>query len=792
MPDRLRVLDLTDELAFNGARLLVGLGADVVRVERPAAAVLSRAETLHWHAGKRIVGVPESAEVLDGLVEQADVVIESGPLEELAGVRAGSGAVSSRWPQAVHVVVTPFGTSGPRSAWRADDLVAAAAGGMGWLGGQPGGQPKPPPREQATQLAGAHAAIAALLGVIARDRTGRGQLIDVSVQEAVAATLETAAISWIHAGRYPSRNGGVYEHVAHRVFRAADGHVAGGYSGSDRMWTDLLAWMAESGEAADLTEEKWSDPVFRWRGREHVDEIVARFVAKRSAASVAEEGRARALPWAEVATAARLPANPQLVARGFFTRILGEGLPADGVTDVGFPFPAAEPPRPVRLTEPRPAPIEAPWRTAHPRGRRAATGTGRPLAGVRVLDLTWVLAGPYATKTLAEHGADIIKIESRHRQDPTRFAPSMRLRPDAGFDDSGYFINFNRGKRGVALNLRTEPGREVLRRLVAECDVVIENFSPGVLAKWGLSYDQMAELNPGVILVSMAGVGQSGPWRDAVTFADTLAAMSGLTSETADPGEGPQGLTFGLGDMVAANSAVLAVLDMITAGRAGHVDLSQLEAMAASMGAAVLEAELGDSRAGGEVGGSRAEAEPGDPCAVVRPNRHPRMVPHGVYPTSGDDRWLALAVRGDEEWRRLAEHAGVPELAALASAGLEERRGREDEIDDALAVWCSRHDGASLAAELQGLGIAAAVVATGRDLVEADEHLAARGFYPVLEHPIAGPVRHEGIVIRMSDTPGALTAPAPLLGEHTDAVLLELLGMDEEELARLRDAGVLE
>lgn len=704
--------------------------------------------------------------------------------------------MSSRWPGVVHVVVTPFGTTGPRRTWRADDLVAAAAGGMAWLGGQPGEPPKPPPRDQATQLAGAHAAIAALLGVIARDRTGRGQLIDISAQEAVAATLETAAISWIHAGRYPSRNGGVYEHVAHRVFRAADGHVAGGYSGSDRMWTDLLAWMAESGEAEDLTDEKWSDPVFRWRGRAHVDEIVARFAAKRSAAFIAAEGRARALPWAEVATAARLPANPQLTARTFFTRILGEGLPRDGVTDVGFPFAAPGLPRPVRLSEPLPADPETPWQTPGPRGRREGIGAGaegrrlagrggreeigageRSLAGVRVLDLTWVLAGPYATKTLAEHGADIIKIESRHRQDPTRFAPSMRLRPEAGFDDSGYFINFNREKRGVALNLRTEPGREVLRRLVAECDVVIENFSPGVLDRWGLSYDRMAELNPGVILVSMAGVGQSGPWRDAVTFADTLAAMSGLTSETADPGEEPQGLTFGLGDMVAANSAVLAVLDMIAAGRGGHVDLSQLEAMAASMGPAVLETELGDS-------------DPGtDSRTAAQPNRHRRMVPHGIYPTRGDDRWLALAVRGDAEWRRLTEHAGLPQPA---SAGLEERRRHEDEIDAALTAWCAEHDGESLAAELQGLGIAAAVVATGRDLVEADEHLAARGFYPVLEHAIAGPVRHEGIVVRMSETPGALTAPAPLLGEHTDAVLKGLLGMDDDELSRLRDAGVLE
>ncbi|MEV0384860.1 CoA transferase [Nonomuraea sp. NPDC050643] len=750
----MRVLDLTDDLACNGTRLLVGLGADVVRVERSPAPALSRAESLHWHAGKRVVRGPVSPAELDRLAEQADVIVESGPLGELAGVRTDSTgpAVASRWPWAVHVVVTPFGTTGPRRAWRADDLVAAAAGGMAWLGGKPGRPPKAPPREQATQLAGAHAAIAALLGLIARDRTGQGRLIDVSVQEAVAATLETAAISWIHAGRYPSRNGGVYEHVAHRVFRAEDGHVAGGYSGSDRMWTDLLAWMAESGEAGDLTEDTWSDPVLRWRGRAHVDEIVARFVARRSAAAMAEQGRARALPWAQVATAASLPANPQLTERAFFTRVLGEGLPPGGVLDVGFPFAAPGLPRPVRLTEPLPADPAAAWRTDNPRGRREAGGGASPLEGLRVLDLTWVLAGPYATKTLAEHGADIIKIESRHRGDPTRFAPSMRLRPGAGADDSGYFINFNRGKRSVALNLRTEPGREVLRRLAAECDVVIENFSPGVLARWGLSYDRLVELNPEVILVSMSGVGQSGPWRDAVTFADTLAAMSGLTSETADPGEAPQGLTFGLGDMVAANSAVLAVLDLVAAGRGGHVDLSQLETMAAAMGPALIESELGE------------------------PGTAPRR---GVYPTKGDDRWIALSARGEEEWRRLAAYAGLADVP-------------EDETGAALAAWCARHDGAELAAELQGIGVAAAVVATGRDLVEDDEHLAARGFYPVLEHALAGPVRHEGVVVRLSAAPGTLTTSAPLLGEHTGEVLKSLLGMDEDELSRLREAGVLE
>jgi crotonobetainyl-CoA:carnitine CoA-transferase CaiB-like acyl-CoA transferase len=223
-----------------------------------------------------------------------------------------------------------------------------------------------------------------------------------------------------------------------------------------------------------------------------------------------------------------------------------------------------------------------------------------------------VLAGPYVTKILGEHGADIVKVESVHRQDPTRFAPSMRLRPDASPDESGYFLNFNRNKRSLALNLRTPRGQRLLQRLIAVVDVVVENFSPGVLDRWGLGYAQMQEINPDVVLVSMAGVGQTGPWRSAVTFADTLAAMSGLSYETGRP---PPGLTFGLGDMVAANAAALGALDLLHRGRGGHVDLSQLEAMAAHLGPALLEAADARTRSG--------------------------PLP-GVFRTRGDDRWIAI------------------------------------------------------------------------------------------------------------------------------------------------------
>jgi crotonobetainyl-CoA:carnitine CoA-transferase CaiB-like acyl-CoA transferase len=763
---RLRVIDLTDELAHQGVRMLVGIGADVIRVaadERaPGEQPQARAEELHWHAGKRTVTVPsaEIDDVLLSLLPGADVVVESGAAGELRTIELRR-ARPELWAPVVHVVVTPFGLSGPRAGWRGDDLVVAAAGGMAWLGGDPGDAPEPPPRKQAVQLAGAHAAIGALLGLLARDRTRQGQLVEISAQEAVAATLETGAISWIHGRSVPGRTSGVYGHVAHRVFAGLDGHLGGGYSGSPRMWDDLLAWMVEEGEAEDLTDPQWQDPDLRWRGRSHVDEVVAAFVSRRRVGPFAEEARRRALPWAEVSSPAQLTDNPQLRHRDFLIDVES----AEGrLQDVGFAYPSPALPRPVTLAAPEPVGPEATWlprpqEEPEPRvrtRRKPVRRRGGALDGVRVLDLTWVLAGPYVTKTLGEHGAEIVKVESFHRKDPTRFAPGMRLRPEAGHDDSGYFLNFNRNKESVAINLRTERGQELLRRLVPEVDVVVENFSPGVLSKWGLGFEQLRELNPEIILVSMAGVGQDGPWRNAVTFADTLAAMSGLTYETGRGRSAPQGLTFGLGDMVAANAAVLGTLELLHAGRGGHVDLAQLEAMASSLGPALLEAQL-----------------PASSDADV-----PAVLP-GVFRTRGDDRWLAI---GSASVESLAQ-------ALTRATGLDVT---PHEAVTALARTAAREDADDLAAALQEAGIAAYPVRDGRDLVDADPQLAARGFYTSLDHPIAGPVLHEGLVAHLDRNPGGLWEPAPLLGQHTDAVLGRLLDLSAAELADLHHEGILE
>lgn len=749
----LRVLDLTDPLGHQGARLFVGFGADVVRIALDSER-LTGPDALHWHAGKRVLSMPDAEELdaaVEALVGRADIVLESGPRDRLRTLALRDSRPDA-WAHVAHVVVTPFGLTGPRRDWLADDTVLTAAGGMAWLGGDPGHAPEPPPREQGVQLAGTHGAIGALLALNARRCTGAGQLVDVSGQEAVAATLETGAIAWIHGKSVPGRSSGVYGHVAHRVFRAADGYLAGGYSGSPRMWDDLLAWMVEEGEAEDLADERWQDDELRWAGRPHVDEVVARFVARRTAGPFADEARRRALPWAEVAYGAALLANPQLQARRFFVEIEGH----EGLRDVGLGWEPSAAPRPVTLSPPRSITLAEAWTdsarlTVAPTRRRPLVKRGAALDGIRVLDLTWVLAGPYVTKTLAEHGAEIVKVESCHRKDPTRFAPGMRLRPDAGVDDGGYFLNFNRNKRSLALNLRTDEGQDLLRRLVPHVDVVVENFSPGVLAKWGLEYSRLRELNPDVVLVSMAGTGQDGPWRDAVTFADTLAAMSGLTAETGRADRAPQGLTFGLGDMVAANSAVVGTLDLLQRGEGGHIDLSQLEAMASHLGSALLQSQL----------------PPEAPAVAV-----PRIVR-----ARGDDRWLAVGATSPAVLRSALSDLGVENVAP-------------DPLDD-LEQHAAGEDAESLAERLQAHRVPAYPVRDGRDLVEHDSQLAARHFYQLLDHPLAGPVTHEGLVARLTETPGGLWEPAPLLGQHTDALLTELLGLTTAELAELHDQGVL-
>jgi crotonobetainyl-CoA:carnitine CoA-transferase CaiB-like acyl-CoA transferase len=374
----------------------------------------------------------------------------------------------------------------------------------------------------------------------------------------------------------------------------------------------------------------------------------------------------------------------------------------------------------------------------------------------------------------------VIKVESRHRPDPTRFARSHFLsrHSDAHPDRSGYFNNHNRGKRSLALNLNLPAGREILARLVARSDVVIENFSPRVMAGWGLDYAGLRAIRRDVILVSMSGLGHTGPWRDYLTYADALAALSGLASQAGFPGRDPVGVTFGLGDMIAGLHAALGALAALehreATGEGQHVDLSQVEAVASHTGTSLLEVATGHAPA-------------------PRGNRHPAMAPHGAFRCRGDDRWIAIAVTTDDAWRALCAVMERPDLAGdprLATAP--GRKAHEPLIETAVEAWTRGREAHAMMEALQGHGVAAGVVQDARDLVEDDPHLRARGYWELAEHPAAGAFLHEGVVARLAGTPGRVWHAAPTLGQHTRAILAGVLGVTDAEITRYEKEGVLE
>jgi crotonobetainyl-CoA:carnitine CoA-transferase CaiB-like acyl-CoA transferase len=800
----LRVLDLADASGAFCTRLLVGLGAEVIRVEPPGgdperAAPPAGLPFAHANAGKRSVTLdletPAGRAALLRLVATADVMVETFPPGGLEARGLGFATLRAVRPELVLVSITPFGQTGPRAAWCGTDLTAVALGGMMALGGDPDGPPLQPPREQAFHLAGVNGAVGALLALRARRRTERGQHVDVSVQEAVAATLEYGVLAYLHQGVVHRRRGSRYPHVLHGLFRARDGFLAGGVSGSPRMWTGLLAWMQEAGQAGDLGEPRWAAETVRLAEREHLFTVIEAFTRRFPKGDFYREAQRRRLPWAPVATPAEVAESPQLAARGFFVDVERDGAVA---RDTGFAFGFPEGHRPARLRVPAPGDGNAEFLNAGPPsgagdawspGAAPATPAtpGAPgplrgaLAGTRVLDLTWVLAGPYAAKILADHGAEVVKVESRHRPDASRFAAALHLSRDPARhpDTSGYFNNFNRSKRSVALNLARPEGLDLLRRLCRVSDVVLENFSAEVMARWGLDYAGLAALRPGIVWVSMAGMGHTGPWRDHVTYADAVMALAGLTGQMGVPGRDPVGFTFGLGDMVAGAHAALGALAALehrdATGRGQHVDLSQVEAVAAHLGTSLLEVTAAGR------------------CPEPWGNRHPAMAPHGAFPCRGEDRWCTIAVASDAAWQALCGLMGRPDLAAAPQlARASGRKAHEDALEAAVAAWTREQDADALMGRCQAAGVAAGVVQDARDLVERDPQLRARGFYETATHPVVGAILHEGVVARLSETPGRVWHAAPRLGEHTREVLGGLLGLGEAELDRLAAAGVLE
>jgi crotonobetainyl-CoA:carnitine CoA-transferase CaiB-like acyl-CoA transferase len=401
-----------------------------------------------------------------------------------------------------------------------------------------------------------------------------------------------------------------------------------------------------------------------------------------------------------------------------------------------------------------------------------------PLEGIRVADFTWFGAGPIYTEILANHGAQVVRVESQAHIDGLRAAHPM---PEEKYtlNVSGYYNNYNASKLSFTLNMKHPKAPAVALRLVAVSDIVAENYTPGTLEKWGFTYQRLQEVRPGIIMVRAPMQGSDGPHADFSGFGAVISPLAGISHLTGSPRRAPVGLGTNYTDYVInPGHAVIATLAALRyrnrTGKGQLIEVAQIESSVCVVGTAILDYAVN----------SRVQNRQG--------NRLPYAAPHGAYRCQGDDRWCVIAVFSDDQWRALCRAMGDPQWCHEERfATLQGRKENEDELDQLVEGWASTRTAEEVMQTLQAAGVAAGVVQNARDTLENDPHLKARGYYVHLDHPEAGRTAYDGLGFRLSKTPGRLQSPAPMLGEHTDRVCREVLQMDDEEMAQLVIQGVL-
>ena len=766
--DGVRVVDLTVGVARSAGQLLAGLGADVVRLGRGDASpdLAGHGPLLDWwfDAGATRaavdLGTERGRDDLRRLVARADLFIEAEPPGSLAGRGLGPVELRALNPALVHVSVTPFGSDGPRAQWQSSDLVAQAM--AGWLSVT--GAPDRPVAlwgRQAWNLAGMWAAIEGLAGVARARRTGAGAWVDLSLHQAAVTCSEHLLMFWwfpdafAHlGGPTPGRQRSLHWIRAYETVACRRGHcmvspAAGGL-------ISLIAWLHEGGFATDVPAQPAAGQL--------VTIIEPLMTALRQAALVhdAEElfltGQSMHVPFGEAYSVAQVAACEQHAARGYFRAVEGHEpmrLPGPlgrfGRSPVGPPTPP--PAHAVPVDD-----VAARWpaRPPVPSPDAAASGV-LPLAGVRVLDFTHVLAGPFATRAFADLGADVIRLQTAARNVGT------------AANDYPYNVLWGRTKRSIQLEMHHPRAAEVLRALVEQADVVVDNYSAGVLERWGAGPDRLHEWNPRIVTMSMSGCGASGPWERFVTYAPTVHALCGLTALTGpegDDGCGP-GIAFNdhVSGLIGATLLLAALHHRDATGEGQHVDVSQLEIGTWLTGPAIVD-HLVTGREARAAGNRDAWTD--------------HLVNDVFLCADGD--WLAVTVDEADDDRREALAGVVGPIAGPHDA------------PGAVARWAATIGASAATDALQAAGIAAGRVQTNRHLVEDDPQLAARRWLVDLDSEMVGHQQTDRHPARWFDGADEIDlpyGPSAYLGQHDFEVYGQLLGWDDVAVAEAMGDGLI-
>jgi benzylsuccinate CoA-transferase BbsF subunit len=411
-----------------------------------------------------------------------------------------------------------------------------------------------------------------------------------------------------------------------------------------------------------------------------------------------------------------------------------------------------------------------------------------PLDGIRIADFTWVWAGPYCTLQLAHLGADVIRIETRTRPCVTRMLPPWPDMKPGGLNRSGYFNQYSQGKRSLSLNFKDPEAHEVARRLIEKSDVVINNFAHGVMDKMGFGYDAVRKIKSDIIMISLTGYGDTGPYSDYIAYGPAQVPLSGLSALTGYRGFPPMHAGFSYADPNAGVHGAFAIMAALfhrgKTGQGQYIDMSQWECAMGLLAEGILEYTMNGN----------------EPERIG--NEDPQMAPHGIYRCLDRpekvmgvtvDQFVAIAVADDAEFTRFANAIGKPQLATDAKfATLKARKANEDELNRIVEVWTFTRAAIEVARVLQDAQVAAAVVADNKFLSEEDPHLKDRNYFVYKEHPEVGTLQHCGMPWKLSHTETTVQAAAPCIGQHTDEVMTQLLGYTTDDIARLRAQGALE
>ena len=761
-----RVLEVGGGLAAAyTTKLLVDLGAsaDVIEpvedhgLSSEGAASGGRAPLFEYLRAncRRVAAKPPPHDVEQlGVFHGAEITISALPPGRWAEL-ARSLPPSSQ-PRSVLVHISAFGQTGPRSGFRATSLTLQALAGWPRRLAGSDGRPCFAGGDIDAYGTGVHAAAAALTAWRHATRTSSSVEADVAAFECLVAMLP-----------YPT--------VHAEILTAAGVDMSPVTQSLPGIVASTDGWVGVN----PLNQQGWNDlcevmglPEFRDRLRELLSD-----------ASRAEEFRARAIPWfeardgdtiVELMQSMRIPSSRVFDGRGLLEHPqlkAREALTEQGATS------CVAPRSPWRFSA-SPVVGERPRSTTRSVNKSTWGGgrPGLPYSDLKVFDLSVYWAGPIITMYLAAFGADVIKVESHKRPDPFRYSTSS---PELGADwweRSAVWQGTNLGKRGLTLDLSQQQGQHIARRFIAKADVLIENFTPRVLPQLGIDVDAARAENAALIVVRLPGFGSDGPWRDHVAWAPTLEQASGLAHVTgfeSGPPVPPGGCADPLSGMHGLLGLQAALEHRDRTGEGQVVEMSQLEALVTMTAEQVITASLGSEPPG------------------RHGNRNPTIAPHGIYPCSGHDEWIAIAAL-DDEWKALTELIGRSDLLSDPRlADPEHRRLHHDDLDKSISTWTSHRSVNDAEADLDRAGVTAAPVAYAAHLRD-DDQLRERQFFQAIDRPTTATYRYPAWPMRFSFGPSLPHAhAAPTLGEHTDELLEHVLHLSAQEIERLRTAGVI-